>query len=455
MSAIIREMGEMTDSRELLEAKPHPIVAWFLMILFLLLAGGLMWSWYGEMDITVKANGLVRPNEKVSMVKNMLGGKVAQVHYQAGQHVKKGDLLYTLERDAADQDLQAAQSELARVKADQSSLLSFKQDLTQGSVDLSLDQLNGQMLKQGGAAQSLQMQRAGVLKQIGDLQDKLGQLTLLEQSVLQGKNLFPDASSVYASQYADYEIKRRKLEQDKAKVIDDFKASLGEGNLTTAKRPFENIQISTDQLRNDLLLQVRTEIAEDKDKLDVLKLSESKVYADLNASLKDDEDKIASLGDKIESIQLGLNDYEVKAPADGTVQMVKDITPGELLQPGDEIVSIVPENGSQFIIELTLPNRDVADIRPGERIKYHFQALPYKDYGELTGHVRTISPDAVAGPDGTGSFYLVEADIDNKPLFNRKGEPGSIRVGMSCEAYTITKSQKILYYLMEKLDLRG
>ena len=52
------------------------------------------------------------------------------------------------------------------------------------------------------------------------------------------------------------------------------------------------------------------------------------------------------------------------------------------------------------------------------------------------------------------SYYLVESEIENKPLFSYKGEQGELKIVITCEAQVITKQKKILYYLLQKIKLK-
>lgn len=80
--------------------------------------------------------------------------------------------------------------------------------------------------------------------------------------------------------------------------------------------------------------------------------------------------------------------------------------------------------------------------------------MPYKEYGELRGTITDIATDATVDAKTGISYYLVESEIENKPLFSYKGEEGEIKMGMTCEAQVITKQKKILYYLLEKIHLK-
>ncbi|MGH4119270.1 hypothetical protein [Clostridium sp.] len=94
-------------------------------------------------------------------------------------------------------------------------------------------------------------------------------------------------------------------------------------------------------------------------------------------------------------------------------------------------------------------------MKIGGKIKYHFQALPYREYGEFTGTVTDIAVDSTIDQQSGTSYYLVESEIQNKPLFSYKGKKGELKIGMTCEAQVITKRKKILHYLLEKINLKN
>lgn len=93
MNAYIREMNELTDSRELLEAKPHPFVPVFIALLCLFVVSFMLWAYFGEMDIVAKAKAVVRPNENVSTIQTPVSAKVKRVNYVQGKKVHVGDVL--------------------------------------------------------------------------------------------------------------------------------------------------------------------------------------------------------------------------------------------------------------------------------------------------------------------------------------------------------------------------
>jgi len=96
MNNIIQNLSEITDSREMLEAKPHKFTSIFAYGLIAILIIALIWTYFGEIDIVVKTNGVVKSNDKTISVLNEVDGKVVEVSFKEGQRVKKGDILYSL-----------------------------------------------------------------------------------------------------------------------------------------------------------------------------------------------------------------------------------------------------------------------------------------------------------------------------------------------------------------------
>ena len=71
----------------------------------------------------------------------------------------------------------------------------------------------------------------------------------------------------------------------------------------------------------------------------------------------------------------------------------------------------------------------------------------------LEGKVVNISEDSSFNQtNGTHSF-IVTATVENKFLFSYKGNKAALKNGMTCEAQVITKSKKVLFFLLEKIDL--
>jgi len=181
---------------------------------------------------------------------------------------------------------------------------------------------------------------------------------------------------------------------------------------------------------------------------------EQNAIVQIEDSITSNETSIDEIEKSLKTVNLNIEQSTVRAPIDGVVNVMSEVSKGDLLQSGLEVVSILPVNNLQYQVRIFVSNRDIASIKEGQLLKFQFLALPYKEYGEVSGKVTKIGIDSKADEKSGLSYYIVEAEVDNKPLYSYKGVKAEIKVGMDCEVHMITKSKKILYYLLEKLNLR-
>lgn len=154
---------------------------------------------------------------------------------------------------------------------------------------------------------------------------------------------------------------------------------------------------------------------------------------------------------EINRIRLTIDEAQITAPIDGVISMFTEINDGDLIQAGIDIATIIPASDGEHRVMLAVSNADIAEIEVGQRINFRFAALPFADFGEMPGRVTRISTDARAGADGQ-SYFLVEAEMDSGSLFDRQGVESHVRVGMMCDARVITGSQRIIHWVLERLN---
>src|SRR5690554_1683684 len=129
MKTYIQDLKDITDSREMLESKPHFFLAWFAYILIGILVVALIWSYFGQIEDYVKAVGTVRPGEKISTIRNMVTGRVDEVYFEQGMKVKEGDVLYTIEIDGLIAEKEQLERKVSRLEIENSNLLKIKKSI--------------------------------------------------------------------------------------------------------------------------------------------------------------------------------------------------------------------------------------------------------------------------------------------------------------------------------------
>ena len=84
----------------------------------------------------------------------------------------------------------------------------------------------------------------------------------------------------------------------------------------------------------------------------------------------------------------------VRAPVAGTVKQVKVNTVGGVVQPGMDLVEIVPIDDT-LLVEARVRPADIAFLRPGLPAMVKLSAYDFSIYGGIDGTVEHISADAI------------------------------------------------------------
>ena len=70
MKPILININEMSDSREIYDSKPNIFFAIFIYAILALFVVAFFWMYFGRIDVVVKSEGMLRPNNPVATVMN-------------------------------------------------------------------------------------------------------------------------------------------------------------------------------------------------------------------------------------------------------------------------------------------------------------------------------------------------------------------------------------------------
>jgi len=357
MRPAFQDIKELTDSRELLESKPHHFSSIFVCLVLILVCTLLVWCWFGEKEVFIKANGIVRPREGIYIVANTVSSKVESISFNNGQKVKKGDTLYTLDHTEID------------------------------------------------------LQKKITHEKIETLSQDVENLKQLKKSVLDDKNRFDknnEKEKYYYDKYLNYEVSNIHLPSYSSEGI----------NRLYKEKNKAAMSVQTD---NDI---------------------------------KTNEEKLKDLEYNLEAINMNIQKCTIKSLNSGILDAQVDLNIGDIVQAGTIIANILP-NDSEYKVDLIILDKDIANIKEGQNIKYSFPSLPYNEYGFLNGKIEDISADSKINKSNGISFYTAEVYIYAKEVYTHKGEKAEIKNGMTCEVQIVTRKEKMLYYLLEELNLKS
>ncbi len=136
----------------------------------------------------------------------------------------------------------------------------------------------------------------------------------------------------------------------------------------------------------------------------------------------------------------------VVSPVRGVIKQLKVNTIGGVVQPGSDMLEIVPLDDS-LLIEAKVRPQDVAFLHPGQKAMVKFTAYDYTIYGGLKANLELISADTITDEEGN-SFYLIQVRTDKSHLGSDE-HPLLIIPGMVATVDIITGEKSVLDYLLK------
>jgi adhesin transport system membrane fusion protein len=166
------------------------------------------------------------------------------------------------------------------------------------------------------------------------------------------------------------------------------------------------------------------------------------------AAINDETVRLRVLEQSLRSTQDRVTRTEVRAPIKGTVQIVTINTVGGVIQPGMDLVEIVPFEDRLFIEARVRPS-DIAFLFPGQEAKVKLTAYDFGRYGALDGQLESISPDTIVDERGD-SYYRIRVRTD-RSFLGTEAEPLEILPGMVAQVDIITGEKTVLDYLLKPI----
>ena len=291
------------------------------------------------------------------------------------------------------------------------------------------------------------------------------------------QNSYDQYMTGYTSLADDYNTKYSEYQDLYNKYVQQSSSgNVSETSVSNAKSAYESSLMDVDVLKNTFISQLQSKIGSLEDEIKTLESNKKS----LELSLKGVEDleeyeklsgeklknvavvtlnsEIDSLNENITSIEAQLvevnetiKNSEVKASFDGTVTLVDELNPGDTVQAGNQLCSVIPM-GEELKVMLYIPENEISKIDVGQKTEYVFDAIPYNEYGKITGEITSISADSVVNESTGTKFYIAQADLSAFSLKNSDGNIREVKNGMMVEAKTISGSKKAIVWLLEKIN---
>lgn len=382
---------------------PHWTSKIFVYFLLATLAIGITYCYFAVVPVSIKTQGIIVAEQKSFPILANLIAQVVSVSVKDNMQVKKGDVLLVTDKVLDDKIAQ-------KLKADTEFLKKQIEKEDKGRCD-----------KKCYNAALRDFPRLFNAEAASPLKESLIQMRDLVAEYLASKGNTLNAQGLLAEQYQQIKIAQTKLKTIGAKKAEDLLKT----DIERLNREIGSARAVIAE-RQD---RVRTSFIQVKDRLSI---------------------RLDNFPQDVNSFQKA-NRYF--SPADGTVSQLQLSGPGEILSPGKPIMMIIPE-GSELIAEVSVPNKEIARVTKGQKVKIELQALPERDFGELNGTVSSIPLDVSQSPANTPSggepTYTVRVSL-GKQAFTKSEKIYPIRLGMTVQAQIVVQEETLLILGTKKI----
>lgn len=111
MKPIIIDMKDMSDSTEVYQSRPNPVLAGFIYLVLAMVIIAGIWMYCSKMDMVVKGTGTVATAEETATITNRISGTILEAYVKDGQIVRQGDVLYRVTVEAQQLQLDTLQKQ--------------------------------------------------------------------------------------------------------------------------------------------------------------------------------------------------------------------------------------------------------------------------------------------------------------------------------------------------------
>lgn len=171
-----------------------------------------------------------------------------------------------------------------------------------------------------------------------------------------------------------------------------------------------------------------------------LRQGRSVLAGEISASVEE-ENQILRLQERLRAASHVLEKCDLRAPADGVVALVNLQGPGQVVQPGEQLMTIVPDNEA-LMADVAVPNDKMAFLKTGQIYKLQFPAYPFQQYGTVNGTVKLIDAAPTVSPKGVSTYRALI--LLNRDWITCNGEKIKLRKGLDVQARLATRKQRLL-----------
>ncbi|MUK38706.1 HlyD family type I secretion periplasmic adaptor subunit [Aliivibrio fischeri] len=398
------------------------------------IGGFILWATTAQLSSASIANGSLIVESQRKKVQHLQGGWVKAIHVTEGQQVKKGDLLIELANTKADSDYYrlmlrsiSLKATIERIQAelkDKPSINWTEEYHNEANSADVINILNNQTLQFQQSllrnelrinqyTQSKEQLTEQIRGSKSQLKSILRQLQLVNKEITMMKGLLKKG---YVSQTKMFEIQRHQAMVESQKEELKTKINVSTRQLVALKHDFEAKNI-----------ELKQSLSSQSDQLE-------KEWLDVNQALKTALDIRSRI--------------KIRSKHTGTIVGLNFHSIGGVVNPGDIIMEIVPNN-EELIVQAVVNPKDIDVVQQGQTAKVRLSAYNIRKTPPVTGTVIYVAADRLNQPNEKESGYLVKIQLLQEDIVKLKNV--DLYPGMPTDVLILLEKRTLWDYLTAPL----
>ncbi|GGH05253.1 HlyD family type I secretion periplasmic adaptor subunit [Glycocaulis albus] len=412
---------------EIMDTPPRPLGRIVLWTIIATAIAALLWASLSRVDVVAVAEGRLTPVGRLQSVETLEAGTVRAIHVREGQQVRAGEALVELDTTFTEADVSAARSELETARLQRRRALALLAWADEGEIDWS---------EEASLSPAIQTAEARLVRaRIREHQTRLASMVQRREGALAARD---ESRASLSGIEITLPLIRRQYENHAALAEEGFAPHQRVDEL---EERLNSLRASAAGAREAIRRATAEAAMIEQDMETALESFTAQAAAELSEA----ESIIASRTEILAKAEARSALQTLAAPVDGTVNAIAVTTIGEVAQPGEPVITLVPAGGELYV-EAFLLNRDVGFVAVGQEVRIKLEAFPFMRYGYLDGIVEQISPDAIVDQH-RGLVYPARVRISANNL-RVNGEMPVLAAGMAATAEIRTGRRRVIAFLL-------
>jgi adhesin transport system membrane fusion protein len=386
----------------------------------------ILWAAFAVLDEVTRGEGKVIPSRQIQILQSLDGGIVSEILVKEGQSVKVGDLLLKVDPTRMVSSLRENRSQYLSLLAKAARLKA----LADGARFIPPPEVEKE------APEIIEQERALYESRRAELDATMGvsrqQASQRSQELISAKARREQAAQSYSLTARELEMTRPLT---KTGAVSDVE-------LLRLERDVARYRGERDSANSDIP-RLESSVLEAARKMQEVDLTFRNIA---RSELSEANAKLSALSEGSTALEDRVNQTEVRSPVNGTVKQLKVNTVGGVVQPGKDVIELVPSDDALLLEARVLP-KDIAFLRPGQKAMVKFTAYDFSIYGGLDATLEHIGADSVVDEKGN-AYFLVRVRTLSTTIGTQKFP---IIPGMVAEVDILTGKKSVLSYLLKPI----